>query len=164
MSDKKPTILTLEEFLPYRLSVSSNTVSSFFTDIYQDKFALTITQWRIMAVLGEYPSSSAEEVSQKTQIEKSILSRAISKLLQRNLIQRSFSTKDKRRSILNLTDTGLTVYSEIVPLSYEYERQLLDCFSADERQQFSALLEKLYRHTEVISNRREPNANDSLTD
>ncbi|MGB1238170.1 MAG: MarR family winged helix-turn-helix transcriptional regulator [Pseudomonadales bacterium] len=150
MSETKPTILTLESFLPYRLSICSNKVSGFFADIYRDKFALSITQWRIMAVLGEYPNISAEEVSQKTQIEKSILSRAISKLLQRNLIERSFSTQDKRRSILNLTATGITVYNEVVPLSYEYERQLQACFSEQERESFGALLDKLYNHAEQI--------------
>ena len=47
-----------------------------------------------MAVLGEYPGISADEVSLKTQIEKSILSRAISKLLQRKLVAACATTCD----------------------------------------------------------------------
>lgn len=151
MQDEKETnILALEHFFPYQLSISSNRVSRFFTDIYQDKFALSITQWRIMAVLGEYPNISADEVSVKTEIEKSMLSRAISKLLQRNLIQRQFSEKDKRRSILALTDTGYDVYNEVVPMSYQYETQLLSCYSKEERKLFIELLTKLYEHTEHL--------------
>jgi len=150
MATNTDKILTLERFLPYQLSVSSNKISGFFADIYQDKFALSITQWRIMAILGEYPGSSADDVSNKTQIEKSILSRAINKLLHRHLIQRVFCESDKRRSMLSLTDTGMDVYSEVVPLSYQYEQQLLDCFNLEERAQFNLLLEKLYQHTDSL--------------
>jgi len=153
MTKNKDNILTLENFLPYQLSVSSNKISSFFTEIYQDKFALSITQWRIMAVLGEFPDISADDVSNKTQIEKSILSRAISKLLQRKFIQRTFSTEDKRRSILSLTATGHEVYDEIVPLSYQYEKTLLTCFTKEEKQQFHLLLERLYQHTEALNDK-----------
>ena len=150
MTINSSDILTLEDFFAYKLSVSSNKISGIFANIYQDKFALSITQWRIMAVLGEFPDSSADDVSNKTQIEKSILSRAINKLLQRKLIQRVFSETDKRRSMLSLTRTGFDVYSEIVPLSYAYQHKLLNCFNSDEKQQFSLLLEKLYQHADQL--------------
>ena len=106
---KPQNILKLERYLPYRLSILSNRISGLISETYGNKFALSITEWRIMAVLGEYPGVSADEVSIKTQIEKSILSRAISKLLQRKLLQREFDPADKRRSMLHLTDTGLSV-------------------------------------------------------
>ncbi len=144
------TILTLERFLPYRLSILSNKVSGSIAKTYHDKFALTITQWRIMAVLGEYPGISADEVSDKTQIEKSILSRAINKLLQRNLIDREFDSDDRRRSILVLTQTGWSVYEVVVPISYEYEQQLLTCFSKEEQAQLSVFLDRLYKHVDSI--------------
>ncbi len=143
-------VLTLVRFLPYRLSILANRVSAIIADTYRDKFALSTTEWRIMAVLGECPRSSADVVSQKTQIEKSILSRAISKLLHRNLIEREFDAEDRRRSILTLTELGQSVYDEIVPISYEYEQRILKCFNTDERRQFSELLDRLYQHAEEI--------------
>lgn len=143
---KNRPILALERFLPYRLSILSNRVSTIIASTYKDKFALSVTEWRIMAVLAEYPGVSADEVSVKTQIEKSILSRAISKLLRRKLITREFDADDRRRSILALTDTGLAVYDEIVPLSQRYEQHLLQCFTAEEQAQFSELVDRLYRH------------------
>jgi DNA-binding MarR family transcriptional regulator len=100
-----------------------------------------------MAVLGEYPGVSADEVSLKTQIEKSILSRAISKLLQRKLLEREFDPADKRRSMLRLTETGLSVYDELVPISYDYEQQLLTYFSDAESKQFSELIDRLYEYS-----------------
>lgn len=143
-----PEILQLERYLPYRLSILSNRISALISETYSAKFALSITEWRIMAVLGEYPGVSADEVSLKTQIEKSILSRAISKLLHRKLLERAFDPADKRRSMLRLTETGLSVYDELVPISYDYEQQLLTCFNDSESQQFSELIDRLYAHAE----------------
>ena len=141
-------ILQLERYLPYRLSILSNRISALISEIYSDKFALSITEWRIMAVLGEYPDVSADEVSLKTQIEKSILSRAINKLVQRKLLQREFDPLDRRRSMLRLTATGLSVYDEVVPVSYDYENALVSCFTDAEREQFSEFIDRLYQHAE----------------
>jgi len=55
--------LILEHFLPYRLSVLSNRVSQTIADMYQKRFGLAITEWRVMAVLGRFADLSANEVS-----------------------------------------------------------------------------------------------------
>lgn len=149
-TNKQTPVLTLERFLPYRLSILSNKVSGIVAETYKDKFALSITEWRIMAVLGEHPGISADEISVKTQLEKSILSRAISKLLKRNLIERTIAVDDRRRSEINLSDTGQTVYQEIVPLSYDYEQRLLGCLSESEQKTFSDLIDRLYAHAEQM--------------
>lgn len=144
------SLLTLERYLPYRLSILSNKVSTLVAQAYKDKFALSITEWRIMAVLGEYPNASADEISVKTQIEKSLISRAISKLLKRKLIEREVSKEDKRRSQIQLSDTGYAVYAEIVPLSYEYEGKLLACLAQNEQDILSELIDRLYVHAEDL--------------
>lgn len=117
---------------------------------YQDKFALSITEWRIMAVLGEYPGASADEISAKTQIEKSLISRAISKLLKRSLIERQIAKEDKRRSQIQLSSTGYEVYKEVVPFSYQYEEKLLACLEKEEQAQLSDIIDRLYKHAEGL--------------
>ena len=146
--NKQQALLTLERYLPYRLSILSNKVSTLVAKSYQDKFALSITEWRIMAVLGEYSGISADEISAKTQIEKSLISRAISKLLKRKLIERSLSVEDKRRSEISLSETGYAVYSEIVPVSLDYEQSLLAALSEHEQVLLSDLIDRLYAHAE----------------
>lgn len=148
--NKHPQILNLERFLPYRLSILSNRISGIIGQTYKDKFALSIVDWRIMAVLGEYPGASADEVSAKIQIEKSIISRAVQKLLTRHLIVREVDQSDRRRQNLSLTITGEDVYKQIVPVSYGYEEALLDCFSDEERNTFDALIDRLYTHAEKV--------------
>lgn len=143
-------VLTLERFLPYRLSILSNRISGIIAQTYKNKFALSINEWRIMAVLGEYPGASADEVSVKVQTEKSIISRALQKLLKRQLVDREVDQTDRRRQNLKLTKTGYEVYQQNVPLSYDYENKLLECLSSEEQQQLDALIDKLYEHAGKI--------------
>lgn len=149
-------LLTLERYLPYRLSILSNRVSGMIAETYKHKFALSITEWRIMAVLGEYPGISADEVSAKTQIEKSLISRAIAKLQQRKMVDRALDSDDRRRSILQLSDTGMSIYQELVPVSYAYEQKLLECFSDKEAKTFNTLLDRLSQHSSQIAGQEQP--------
>lgn len=143
-------ILTLERYLPYRLSILSNRISGIISETYKDKFALSIVEWRIMAVLGEYPGASADEASMKIQIEKSIVSRALQKLLKRHLVVREVDQNDRRRQNLSLTKTGADVYRQIVPVAYDYEEGLLACFNEKERATFDGLIDRLYEHAETV--------------
>lgn len=144
-------VLKLEKYLPYRLSILSNKISGIVADAYKDKFALSITEWRIMAVLGEYEGISADEVSNKTQIEKSLISRAVNKLLKRQLIERSISDEDKRRSELSLSQMGHEIYAEIVPLSLTFEQKLLDCLTVEQQQQLTDIISELQAHAGKLS-------------
>ena len=45
--------LQLDAYLPYRLSVASNAVSSLIARAYHDRFGLTVPQWRLICVLKE---------------------------------------------------------------------------------------------------------------
>ncbi len=103
-----------------------------------------------MAVLGEYPGSSADEVSVKIQIEKSIVSRALQKLLARHLVSREVDKADRRRQNLTLTKTGTEIYQQVVPVSYDYEDLLQECFSKEERDVFDSLIDRLYAHADRI--------------
>lgn len=148
---KKPgKALKLETFLPYRLSLLSNTVSGTIAATYQDKFGISMAEWRIMAILAEYPDISADRVCQRTRIEKSVLSRAVARLLKRHLVSRTFEDRDKRRSILRLSDTGLAVYDEVMPVTETFEKKLLASLSRQERLSLDSLLDKLQQEADRI--------------
>ena len=60
-----------------------------------------------MAVLGQQPGLSADEVCSETEMDKVPVSRAVSKLLKKGLLKRDFSGDDRRRSILHLSEGRL---------------------------------------------------------
>ncbi|KCZ92893.1 MarR family winged helix-turn-helix transcriptional regulator [Hyphomonas johnsonii] len=139
------TVLRLREFLPYRLSVLSNTVSRGIADLYDRAFGLSIWQWRVMAVLGENAAITATEIGQFTAMDKVAVSRAVASLLDSGHIAREASLEDGRRALLSLTAKGKDVYEQIVPIALGAERNLVSALSAEEHAQLDGLMEKLAR-------------------
>jgi DNA-binding MarR family transcriptional regulator len=136
-------ILELERFLPYRLSVLTNRISADIAALYQEQFGISVTEWRVMAVLARYPDVCAMEVAERTAMDKVAVSRAVAALLERGLLLRDTHANDRRRSVLALSDAGHRIYDQIVPLALDYESRLLDTFSPGERRRFDALLDAL---------------------
>ncbi len=142
-----PPALSLEHFIPYRLSVLANTVSSALAGAYARRFGLTIPQWRVIAVLARVPGLSAADVALRTAMDKVAVSRAVNGLARAGRVSRALSPSDKRRSILSLTARGREVYRRIVPLALAYERRLLAELSPAEQSQLEALLQRLQKRS-----------------
>jgi DNA-binding MarR family transcriptional regulator len=136
--------LYLGDFLPYRLATLSNKISRAIADGYEERFQLSLAEWRVMAVLGGEPDLSASEVADRTAMDKVAVSRAVKKLLDTGRITRHFSAEDKRRSVLTLSGAGEDIYEQIVPIALGYEEKILEKFSEDEQEQLNGLLDKLY--------------------
>ena len=135
--------LDLEHFLPYRLSVLSNRISQAIATRYAQRFGIGVTEWRVVAVLGRYPQLSAGEVAARTAMDKVAVSRAVSRLLERGIVERDTHGEDRRRSVLALGAAGRRVYDQIAPLALDLERRLLSRLDDDERAALDALLDKL---------------------
>ena len=142
--------LILEEFLPYRLAITSHTVSTNIARIYEKRFGVSIPEWRVIAVLGRYPGLSAVEVADRTLMDKVAVSRAVTKLIKNGRIDREFADADRRRSILNLSEEGRKVHNEIAPLALEFERQMLQDISEEDYQTFLSILEQLLEKAEQL--------------
>ncbi len=138
-----PPLLELERFLPYRLSVLSNTISQSIAAMYSQRFGLSVTQWRVIAVLGRYPDLSAVEVAERTRMDKVAVSRAVAELIRADRLDRSTDDLDRRRSVLRLSAAGQRVYAEIAPFALACEARLQSVLSAVERAQLENILDKL---------------------
>ncbi len=135
--------LKLSEFLPYQLSVLSNRISRSIADSYEERFQISLPEWRVMAVLGEEPDLSAGQVADRTAMDKVAVSRAVNKLIECGRIERHFADEDRRRSVLALSKTGKKTYFDVIPIALGHESKLLEQLSDDEKAQLDALLTKL---------------------
>ena len=135
--------LQLDRFLPYRLSVLSNLVSSAIAGSYSSRFGISIPEWRVMAVLAMQPELSAAQVAERTAMDKVAVSRAVSSLLEKGRIERSVSPGDRRRSILKLSAEGARIYREVVPLALRHEQSLLDVLDTADRDALERILDTL---------------------
>lgn len=141
MNDHSP--LKLERFLPYRLSILSNTVSQAIAREYQQQFNLSMTEWRVMAVLARFDAVSAREVAERTAMDKVAVSRALARLVDGGRVSRGTYDGDKRRSVLSLTDAGWDIHDTVAPLARQHERDVLALLDEDERAALKRILDKL---------------------
>ena len=143
MADHDP--LELERFLPYRLSILSNRVSQAIAREYQDRFNLSMTEWRVMAVLARFNGDgmSAREVADRTAMDKVAVSRALARLTTAGRVSRATHNGDKRRSVLRLTAKGWKIHGTVAPLARAHERELLAHLDAGERRLLTQILDKL---------------------
>ncbi|ATQ42243.1 MarR family winged helix-turn-helix transcriptional regulator [Caulobacter mirabilis] len=134
--------LELDEYLPFRLSVASNGVSRLIARAYEDRFGLTIPQWRLLAVLAE-GGLTPQAIVVRTVMDKVTVSRAAQVLTSRRLIARTASESDGRSHTLTLTETGRRLHAEIAPLALAYEAALLAGLAPGEVAQLKRLLMRL---------------------
>jgi DNA-binding MarR family transcriptional regulator len=143
--------LDLDRFMPYRLSVLTNRVSSAIARHYSERFGLSIPEWRVIAVLGQAPGLSARDVAARTAMDKVQVSRAVSSLLASKRLTRTAHASDGRVAHLALSAKGQAIYNEVVPLALSLEERFLSVLTAKERESLDALLTKLSVGTAELS-------------
>jgi len=143
MQDHAP--LKLERFLPYRLSILSNIISRGIADEYQRRFDLSMTEWRVMAVLARYDGDglSARAVAERTAMDKVAVSRALTRLVASGRVLRKIHHGDKRRSVLRLSSRGWKIHDAVAPLARKHEREVLALLDDKERAWLDRILDKL---------------------
>ena len=146
--------LQLDGYLPYRLSVASNAVSRLIARAYEDRFGLTIAQWRLIAVLGEHGPLTQQAIGARTVMDKVAVSRATQGLVKRRLVQRAPHDADGRSHHLTLSKAGERLYSEVAPVALEYEARLLEHFDPAAIEELKRVLRHLERAAESLFDSR----------
>lgn len=140
MADK---LLVLEEFIPFRLSYTSNIVSDRIAAAYETLFGLRIPEWRLIAVVAETGAITQQQIGEKTRMDKVTVSRAAISLADRGLIERAPNAADRRSHLLRLTGAGQDLYASVVPKALELEAGIFDRFDPDELSAFVAMLRRI---------------------
>jgi len=118
-------------------------VSRAIQRLYDERFGLSIPEWRVMAALGRYGALTASDICGVTAMDKVQVSRAVSRMQRRKLVRSAGPAEDRRRRPLQLSRAGEAIYEEIVPLALDRERRLLSALSPGEARDLDRLLTKL---------------------
>ncbi len=140
---KKEEAFILQRFLPYRLVNTAEKTSLALSRIYSEQFDLSIPEWRIMATLGAEEVLTAKQLSERTQMNKVTVSRAIARLSDKKYLTKADDPADGRVVYLGLSSAGKGIYKKIVPRAMAWEEQLTENLSKQELEQLHSLLSKL---------------------
>ena len=143
--------LDLFRFVPFRLNRLAAEVSAALSVEYQEHYGLDIPEWRVLATLGfRQGACSAQYIAHCTRTHKSTISRAVTALMQRQLVERVANADDRREFRLRMTRKGHALYEELIPRLLRREQQILSCLSAHERREFALLLGKIEHSLDLM--------------
>jgi DNA-binding MarR family transcriptional regulator len=135
--------LRLEDFLPYRLNVCANLVSTALSRIYAERYRIGVPEWRVLVTLGQFDMMTAKAIGAHSCMHKTKVSRAVAQLEKRKLIVRRPNRADMREAFLSLTPTGREMYGELAPIATRFAERLLDSLDAADRAALDRALSKL---------------------
>ena len=155
-ASKKGSKLDLFRFVPFRLNRLAAEVSAALSSEYQQHYGLDIPEWRVLATLGfRNDACSAQYIAHCTRTHKSTISRAVTALMRRQLVERVENEDDRREYQLRMTRKGKTLYQELIPRLLRKEQEILSCLSAQERKDFARMLGKIENSLGLVQTSRE---------
>lgn len=141
--------LDLQNFLPYLLNRAGLRVGLMFSrDI--EPFGITLPMWRVLVELRHNGDHRLGELSERTSIDMSTLSRLLVAMQRKNLIVRRRSGQDGRALSLTLTPRGHALTDRIVPHATLYETAAMDGMTASEVALLKDLLKRVHLNLEKV--------------
>jgi DNA-binding MarR family transcriptional regulator len=157
-ASKKGSKLDLFRFVPFRLNRLAAEVSAALSSEYQERYGLDIPEWRVLATLGfRNDACTAQYIAHCTRTHKSTISRAVTALMTRQLVERVENEDDRREFALRMTRKGKALYEELIPRLKRKEREIMSCLSAQERKQFALMLGKIETSLDLVQSSRDVN-------
>jgi DNA-binding MarR family transcriptional regulator len=120
----QPVDFDLNDFLPYRLSAAASRISRAFADRYREEFGISIPEWRVLAHLYQSGDVSVRDIEARTDMEKSKVSRAASRLETAGYITKAVNDHDRRLLALQLTADGRDLVARVLPVAMQFQEEM----------------------------------------
>jgi DNA-binding MarR family transcriptional regulator len=133
----------LDDSLLFKLVRVVNLTARPFNEGIGRRHDLSLSDWRVMMVLGSHPGSTASEVCQRTGLDKMSVSRAIAALARRRRVTRKADPADGRRTLVWLSSAGQRLFDALSVSARARERQVFRGVGAQEQARLGATLDRL---------------------
>ena len=134
----------IQDLLSYRLHKVANLLSRGAELRYKREFGVSLWEWRTLALLGAASAPlSLNHLAHAAGIHKSQMSRVVSALTERKLVERSANAADGRGVHLELSRAGRRLYSGLIEAASERDAAFRRCLSSEEKKVFEKALAKL---------------------
>jgi DNA-binding MarR family transcriptional regulator len=116
--------------------------------------AITVPQWRILAVLHERAGSTMNDLADHTTVDRTTLTRALDRMVRENLVMRRSNAHDGRSVQLYLTPAGETAFARILPRVLKQNERAVRGFTAAELGELRAMLHRMIGNLDPDYDRR----------
>jgi DNA-binding MarR family transcriptional regulator len=152
--------LDLDRYVPALITFIANKLSRTATVLYQKRFGVNITEWRILSLLALEPDISAARICHVIGFDKGPVSRTLALLQTRGLVRIRPDRQDARTHSISLTPKGRATHDQVIVVALERERRLLSCLRKDEREVLINLLRRVHSNLGAVTTPGEPRVRD----
>ena len=153
---KLDSIGSLDDFIPYKLSVVANRVSQSIGRLFETRFNLQVPEWRILMALYAYGTLSFNEVVDRTSMDKARVSRAQRRLVDLKMITVQNDPNDGRKIFLSITRDGAKMCKAILPEAVRTQGWFLEGLTDEEQMQLENILNKLMARSQLLLGGKSP--------
>ncbi|HEY0213526.1 MAG TPA: MarR family winged helix-turn-helix transcriptional regulator [Paenirhodobacter sp.] len=108
---------------------------------YHQRFQIGVVEWRILCHLAVEPWSNVIAMSNSIGLDKSSVSRSLSAMERRGLVEMRDGAR--RTRLAHLTEAGLALHHEVLPVARAREAALLTGFEPHEARQLLDFFHRL---------------------
>ena len=105
---------SLDDSVAYKITVIADLVARRVSHIAASVGGLNLSQWRVLAAIGDEDGRTASQVVEMTPMDKGIVSRAVASLVTQGHLTRRASNHDGRVSHLYMTKSGRKTFTSIL--------------------------------------------------
>lgn len=143
-------VLDLDRYVPALVTFIANKLSRSATVLYQKRFAVNVTEWRILALLAIEPEISAARICHVIGFDKGPVSRTLTAMKERGLLAIKIDREDGRTYSISLTAKGMATHDAAIAVALERERRLLACLDKPERETLIKLLRRVHGNLAAV--------------
>ena len=141
----KPSFAFGPSHIPYRILLLSKMIDRVTAQHVRDTAQLTLAEWRVLTHVEMMGKCSAAEVASVAYSDRAEVSRAVVSLEKRGFVQREANPRNRKSSLVSLTDAGKAVHTAIRGERGKFYEQWLTDLRDAERVALNAALEKVTR-------------------
>ena len=143
-------VLDLDRYVPALITFIANKLSRGATVVYQKRFGVNVTEWRILSLLAIEPEISAARICHVIGFDKGPVSRTLAAMQERGLVAIKADQEDARTYSISLTSKGFATHDQVIVVALERERRLLSCLNKGEREVLIELLRRVHGNLDAV--------------
>jgi DNA-binding MarR family transcriptional regulator len=142
-NNASPPVIDHEHYVPFLITVISNSLYRAASPVYQTRFGVGVTEWRVLSALGVEPSTTANRVCHIAQLDKAAASRSLRVLEKGGYVAIEPHQTDARKRKVELTTKGRELHDNILRVALKRQEQILGGLAREETQALIALLQRV---------------------
>ena len=133
----------LDDLFLYHLARLMNSAGSMVVRLCEGGYGITRREWRMIGLLADKGPMQPSQLAELAQLDRTRTSRTISGLIGKGLLRKQSMAGDARQALVQLSESGLELHSQLFPQVQAINQELLSDISDDELQMLSEVFSRI---------------------